>query len=79
MSADVKLWPYDEDDSHNIIWDGVLLDTTKEEPEYIRLSEEYGGMTLPEIFLKWPHLFEKQFWGLEKFRDGKMYLHGRVG
>jgi hypothetical protein len=79
MSADVRLWPYDYEDSHNILWDGVVLDDTISPSKYITISEEYGQMTLPDIFNKWPHLMEKQFWGLAEFSDGTQYLHGRVG
>ena len=79
MSADVKLWPYDEEDSHNVCWDGIVLDTTLDDPQYIKISEKYGCMTLPDIFETWPHLMEKQFWGLATFKDGAMYIHGRVG
>lgn len=79
MSADVKLWPFEPDNSHNICWDGVVNDLTQPDKGYIRISEEYGCLTLPDIFQKWPHLMEKQFWGIAEDRDGNVYLHGRVG
>lgn len=85
MSADIVIWPLEDDNSYNVLWDAWYLDPATK--KFTKLSDEdnrYGFLNLPDIFM----LIEKDwmeypFWSLENgFRmDGTRgpYIQGRIG
>lgn len=82
MSADIRIWPIEDDNNYNVLWDAWFLPDGA--PKYIVMSEEIGLMNLPEIFMtiekRW---MEYPFWSLTTGPrpDGTNgpYIQGRIG